>query len=331
MATTVALNGSFLAEVEPMLDEHTDEPVEFRSIPDDASADAIRSVMAAADVLVGEWPDFEGECSVRLVQQVGAGVDSYDRDVLPASAYLCNVYGHATGVAEHVCTLLLALRRRLIPLDRDLRNGLWPEPQITGTVQELGGLTMGIVGFGRIGQALVDMADAFGMDVVAMRSAEPTGTPPDGVEYVVGPDGLDRLLDDANVAVLSLPLTAETEGLIGASELERLGENGYLINVARGPVVDQEALYDALAADALAGAGIDTWYNYPADHDEQCHPASQPFGELDNVVMTPHIAGWTEPTADHRWQFIGRNIDRISRGERPENVVWEPREPREDT
>ncbi|WP_436934717.1 2-hydroxyacid dehydrogenase [Halovenus marina] len=326
MATTVALNGSFLSEVEPILDEHVTEPVEFVSIPDDASEDTIRSVMETVDVLVGEWPDFEGESSVRLVQQVGAGVDSYEREVLPASAYLCNVYGHATGVAEHVFTLLLALRRRLIPIDRDLREGQWPEPQITGTVQELGGLTMGVVGFGRIGRALVDMADAFGMNVVAMRSSEPTGSPPDGVEYVVGPDALDRLLDDADVAVLSLPLTEETEHLIGPSELDALGEDGYLINVARGPVVDEAALYDALSAGTIAGAGIDTWYNYPDDHDERCEPASHPFGELDNVVMTPHIAGWTEPTADHRWRFIAGNIDRIARGERPENVVWEPRE-----
>jgi len=185
---------------------------------------------------------------------------------------------------------------------------------------------MGIIGFGRIGRALVDMADAFGLDVVAMRSSEPTGSPPTGVEYVVGPDGLDRLLDDADVAVLSLPLTEDTEGLIGAAELDRIGTDGYLINVARGPVVDQEALYDALSTESIAGAGIDTWYNYPDDRSGQCEPASYPFGELDNIVMTPHVAGWPEPTAEHRWPFIAENIDRIARGERPENIVWEPRE-----
>jgi phosphoglycerate dehydrogenase-like enzyme len=326
MTTTVALNGSFLADVESILAGHVTEPVEFLRIPDGTTEETVRSVMAEADVLLGEWPSFEGESSVRLVQQVGAGVDSYDREALPDSAYLCNVYGHAKGVAEHVFTLLLALRRKLIPFDSGLREGQWPEPQIKGTVQELGGLTMGIIGFGRIGQALVDMADAFGVDVVAMRSSAPSGSPPDGVEYVVGPDELDRLLGDADVAVLSLPLVEETEHLIGASELDRLGENGYLINVARGPVVDQEALYDALSADRIAGAGIDTWYNYPDDYDERCEPASYPFGDLDNIVMTPHIAGWTEPTADHRWQFIAENIDRIARSERPENVVWEPRE-----
>lgn len=326
MATTVALNGSFLSDVEPILDEHVTEPVEFVQMPDDASEETVRSVMAEADVLIGEWPSFEGESSVRLVQQVGAGVDSYDREALPASAYLCNVYGHATGVAEHVFTLLLALRRRLIPFDRDLRDGRWSEPQITGTVQELGSLTIGVVGFGRIGRSLVDMADAFGVNVVAMRSSDPTGSPPDGVEYVVGPDGLDRLLGDADVAVLSLPLTEETEHLIGARELDMLGEDGYLINVARGPVVDEQALYDALSEETIGGAGIDTWYNYPEDYDERYEPASYPFGELDNIVMTPHIAGWTEPTAEHRWQFIAGNIDRIARAERPENVVWEPRE-----
>ncbi|MEF8822129.1 MAG: 2-hydroxyacid dehydrogenase [Halovenus sp.] len=324
MATTVALNGSFLSRVEPILDEHVSEPIEFVPIPDDASDGTVRSAMTEADVLVGEWPEFEGESSVRLVQQVGAGVDSYDREALPASAYLCNVYGHATGVAEHVFTLLLALRRRLLPLDRELREGQWPEPQITGTVGELGGLTMGVVGFGRIGRALVAPAEAFGVDVVGLRSSEPTGSPPDGVEYVVGPDSLDRLLDDADVVVLSLPLAPETEHLIGAHELDILGEEGYLINVARGPIVDEWALYDALTAGTIAGAGLDTWYNYPDDHDERCEPASVPFGELDNVVMTPHIAGWTEPTAEHRWQFIAENIDRIARGERPENVVWAP-------
>lgn len=326
MVTNVALSGTFVSETKPILDEAVTEPVQFHELPDDTDEKTVRSVLDRADVLVGDWPDAAGTHSVRLVQQVGAGVDSYDRETFPPSAYLCNVYGHGRGVAEHVFALLLALRRRLLTLDADLRRGKWPEADVTGTVRELGGLTMGVVGFGCIGRALVEPASAFGLSVVAMRGSGPTDSAPDGVEYVCGPDDLDRLLDDTDVAVLCLPLTTETEGLIGPAELDRLGSDGYLINVARGPVVDEQVLYDALAENSIAGAGIDTWYRYPEDRAEQCSPSSYPFDELDNVVMTPHVAGWTEETADHRWQFIANNIDRVARDERPENVVWEPKD-----
>jgi phosphoglycerate dehydrogenase-like enzyme len=322
----VALVGSFLSEAEPILAEEVTEPAEFHPIPDSADDSEVASVLSRADVVVGDWPDVDAASEARLVQQVGAGVDNYDRAALPRTAYLCNVYGHDRGVAEHVFALLLALRRRLPTLDADLRRGQWPEPDVGGAVGELRGLTMGIVGYGRIGREVTGLARAFDVDVLATRSSPPEGPPPEGVAFLGGPDDLDRVLRESDVAVLSLPLTDETEGLVGAAELDALGPDGYLINVARGPVVEERALYEALDSGTIAGAGIDTWYRYPDDRSEPCPPSAYPFDELDNVVMTPHVAGWTGATARHRWQFVAANVDRIARGERPENVVREPRD-----
>jgi phosphoglycerate dehydrogenase-like enzyme len=120
--------------------------------------------------------------------------------------------------------------------------------------------------------------------------------------------------------VLALPLSAETTGIIGASELAAMKPSAFLINVARGDVVDETALYNALRDRTIAGAAIDVWYRYPGA-DGTGMPANLPFHELPNVIMTPHIAGSTEPTFFYRWELINENLRRIGTGEPFVNVV----------
>jgi phosphoglycerate dehydrogenase-like enzyme len=183
--------------------------------------------------------------------------------------------------------------------------------------------TLGAIGLGHIGSHVVALARALGMRAVAVtRSPSPERAEQHGLEWLGGLDSLPRLLRESDFALVCVPLTPETTGLIGPRELELLGPDSYLLNVARGPVVDESALYVALREGTIAGAAIDVWYRYPREVGERTMPASFPFWELENVVMTPHSAGWSESTVRTRWQFVADQLVRLREGRPLENVLW---------
>jgi phosphoglycerate dehydrogenase-like enzyme len=184
---------------------------------------------------------------------------------------------------------------------------------------ELAGKTLAIVGYGRIGQAVARRALAFDMEVLALR--RDAGRPdPNGLAFVRGPEALADVLGRADFLALTLALTPDTRGLIDARALARMKRGAVLINVARAEVVDEDALYDALHRGALAGAALDVWYRYPQGP-EPTPPGHRPFHTLPNVLMTPHVSGWTEGMMDSRAAVIAENIHRVARGEAPVNLV----------
>jgi len=325
---TVALMGALQVAAADAI-RPADAEVEFLPVPDLTDHARVREVLARAEAVVGGLPsDAVPMPNLRLVHAVGAGVDHYADGSIPPRASLCNVYEHDQGIAEHVVMFLLALRRDLFGMDRRMREGDWSREgfRFDGMVRELSGVTMGILGLGRIGSALVPFAEVLGMEVVATRSRRPDGPPPAGVRAVYGPEGLDEVLAVADVLVVTLPLSEATSGLIGARELALLPQGALVINVGRGAVIDEWALHAALTSGHLGGAGLDVWYRYPDASGAPCLPANAPLHELPNVLMTPHMSGWTDRTALARWAFIGRNIARAAQGLPLENVVIGPRE-----
>jgi phosphoglycerate dehydrogenase-like enzyme len=137
---------------------------------------------------------------------------------------------------------------------------------------------------------------------------------------VRGPAALDDVLGRADYLAITLALTPDTRGLIGAPQLARMKPTAVLINVARGEVVDEDALYDALHHGRLGGAALDVWYRYPATS-APTPPGNRPFHTLPNVLMTPHVSGWTEGMMDARAGVIAENIQRVARGEEPINAI----------
>ena len=259
---------------------------------------------------------------LRLVQVPGAGLDRIDRAALRPETALANAYGHDVGIAEYVLGAMLALARDFCRLDASLRRGRW-ESVWSGTPvplwSELAGRTLGIVGYGRIGQAVARRALAFDMEVLAIRR-DASRPDPNGLSYLRGPEALDDVLGRADFLTLTLALTPDTRGLIDARALARMKPGAALINVARAEVVDEDALYEALARGALAGAALDVWYRYPQGP-EPTPPGHRPFHTLPNVLMTPHVSGWTEGMMDSRAAVIAENIHRVARGEAPVNLV----------
>ena len=259
---------------------------------------------------------------LRLVQVPGAGLDRIDRGALAPGTALANAYGHDVGIAEYVIGAMLAVTRTFCRVDADLRRGRWDSVWSGAPVPlwpELAGKTLGIIGYGRIGQAVARRALAFDMDVLAIRR-DASRPDPHRLAFLRGPAALDEVLGRADYLAITLALTPDTRGLIGASQLARLRPTAVLVNVARGEVVDEDALYDALHRRGIAGAALDVWYRYPAG-EAPTHPGHRPFHELPNVLMTPHVSGWTEGMMEARATVIAENIHRVARGEAPVNLI----------
>jgi phosphoglycerate dehydrogenase-like enzyme len=219
---------------------------------------------------------------------------------------------------------ILALTREFSRLDAALRQGDWQSQWAVGmrpppVWPELAGRTIGIVGYGRIGQAIARRARAFDMQVCAIRR-EFGRSAADDLALLGGPDILDTVLERSDYLVVSLPANPQTVGWIGAAQLRRLKPSAYLINVGRAETVDEDALYDALARRTIAGAALDVWYRYPRKPGAAA-PANRPFHELPNVLMTPHVSGWTDGMLAARARLIAENIRRVASGEEPLNLV----------
>jgi phosphoglycerate dehydrogenase-like enzyme len=175
-----------------------------------------------------------------------------------------------------------------------------------------------------MGRATARRAKAFGMRVMAIaRTRRDLDPPPD---WLGEPAQLPTLLETADFVVVACPLTEATRGMIGPLELARMKLDAVLINVARGPIVDEDALYRALSTRTIRGAVLDTWYRYPGPGDPDLHPSRHPFHELDNVIMTPHCSGWTEGLMERRFAVIADNIERLRDGRAPLNQVHPPAE-----
>jgi len=259
--------------------------------------------------------------ALRLVQVPGIGVDAVDLDALPPQATLANVGRHEGAVAEYVILQLLEWRHRAREAEALLRAGDWRRSSRMGAPPhgELAGARVGIVGHGAIGQALAGRLLPFEVDVAIANRTRP-GMLPAGVSWRPL-EQLDDLLARVDIAVLAVAATPETLGLIGRRQLELLGPEGLLVNVARGPVVNEQALFEALRDGRLGGAILDVWYAYPDASNPGRPPSRYPFHALANVMMTPHMAGWTVGTVARRWQEMIANIQRLETGEPFQNVV----------
>jgi phosphoglycerate dehydrogenase-like enzyme len=261
---------------------------------------------------------------LRLIQVPGAGLDRIDRSAMRPGLHLANAYGHEAGIAEYVIGAMIALTRSFGRIDAKLRSGEWESQWAVGAPvpplwPELAGKTLGILGFGHIGEALARRAQAFDMKVCAIRRQAQSESP-DSVSFIGGPERLDDVLRQSDYLAITLSLSPETRNLLDAQRLQMMKSTAYLINVARAEIVEETALYRALASGGLAGAALDVWYRYPTTPGTTL-PATQPFHELGNLIMTPHVSGWTEGMLAARAKLIADNIELIARGEPPLNAI----------
>jgi phosphoglycerate dehydrogenase-like enzyme len=257
-------------------------------------------------VLIIPWSGLPGRTRELLSQQPRIAVH--------------NLHHNAAAVAEAAVTLMLCAAKRTVTHDRKLRRGDWRPRYADPDMLLLRGKSALVLGYGAIGSRIAGLCVGLGLNVHAVRRS---GRPDrEGVITVHPPDDLHRLLPRAQVLFVTVPLTDATKGYIGARELRLLPEGAILVNVARGPIIDEAALYAALVEKRIS-AGLDVWYRYPESEASRLHtlPADFPFGGLDNVVMTPHLAEHTRETESLRARALADMLNLAARGEPLPNRV----------
>ncbi len=249
------------------------------------------AIIARAEVLIGWNPgrelpsgSLDQAVRLRLIQLLSAGADSVDFAAIPPGIDVAgNVGAYAKPIAEHVLAMTLALARRLPQRHAQLAAGIFNQRE---QLRTLSGAVVAILGFGGIGIATADLMRAFGARIHAVNSS---GRTSESVEFAGTLADLGKVLAAADVVVISLPLTTATRGLIGASELALMKPDAILVNVARGPIIDERALYEHLKRHPEFCAGIDTWWHEPRAG--AGFRVDFPFFELPNLLGSPHNSG----------------------------------------
>jgi phosphoglycerate dehydrogenase-like enzyme len=279
-----------------------------------------RRALAAAEVLfVWNWrrelrPEERPALRPRFVQLLSAGADQLPFDALPPDAVIAsNVGAYAEPMAEHALAMALALLKRLPQHHAELAEGVWDQASVNRPVR---GAVCGILGFGGIGKATGRLLRALGARVHAVNTSGRTDEP---VEFVGTLDDLDAVLGAADVLVIALPLTRRTRGLIGPRELGLLKPAAVLVNVARGAIVDQAALYEHLRGHPEFSAGIDAWWTEPFGSGE--FRVDHPFFELPNLLGSPHNSALVPGVMEEATARAAANVVRFLRGETVTGVV----------
>ena len=287
----------------------------------------ILKAISSADVVVANFfteSMARSAQNLKLLQAPNAGIDSFRTDLLSPHTTVANAYFHGPAIAEYVVMMILALSRDLLNLDARFREGNWEGSWIGGEPpdEEVLGKSLGLIGYGTIGREVATRARALGMSIKII-SAHPPKRKPREIDFWKGPAALPQLLRESDYLVLACPLNKDTRGLIGPEEFAQMKGSAFLINVARGAVVEEEALYRALKERRIAGAALDVWYCYPKDK-KGCLPSRFPFHKLTNLIMTPHVSGWMLGTRQKRLQLVAENIDRLAAGKPLLNVLQGP-------
>lgn len=267
------------------------------------------ALVQEAEVLLTWWSNFDEKFlespSLRWVHALSAGVDGFLLSpIVEGKIILSNSSGiHGIPISEHVFAMMLSFSRGLHRFGKYQAQNLW---QRDVRLTELRGKTLGIVGLGKIGQEIARLGNAFGMRVLAVKRSPGQST--DGVNRVVSMEGLEMVLKESDYLVLTVPLTPETKGMIGAKQLELMKPTAILINVARGEVVNQGDLIAALQQGVIAGAGLDVFETEPLE-------SKSPLWQLDNCIITPHCAALSPQYMTRATDLFCRNLDAYLRGE----------------
>jgi phosphoglycerate dehydrogenase-like enzyme len=321
----VVFHGENAATYIDGFDEFLEGRHELVAVADKLAAPNEIEAFRNADIIIGTHlgADYPKPEKLGLYLIAAAGYDPVDFGVLPAGVSACNCHGHERSIAEYVLAGMLLSRIPMIDADRKLRKGDWhyragPPETLHG---ELSGRTIGLVGFGHISREIATLVKALDFRVhVANRSPVETSDIVDGYWPM---DDLSGFLGTADFVVCALPLSPETEGLIGAAAIAAMKPSAVLFNVGRGGVIDEAALYEALRDSKIAAAVIDTWYVYPSERKPSPHPSNFPFQDLHNIIMTPHMSGWTDGTIRRRKMELADNINRFVSGKPLNSVVYD--------
>lgn len=285
-------------------------------VPSSDSDDELSNLLSECDAVIGTSATLDEKIArlatqspkVGLIQCIGAGIERFPLQYLQNSKkdlVLADASGaSAVAVAEHAFSLMICLAKRITHNDSQIKSGVWEKE----TNSELYGKTLLILGLGSIGKELAKRSLGFGMKVIGLRK-HPSKIPDLPDCKIVGMDGLDEALEEADFVAITLPLTNDTDGMIGEAQFRHMKRTAFLINAARGRIVKEAALKRSLSEGRIAGAGIDTWYAYPPDKET---PSKEGIHLLPNVAATSHVASATDESVQRTFELVAENLSRYA-------------------
>lgn len=294
----------------------------IRSIVPDAQLfmtdqqEEMQPLFGKIEILAGHFPiqTLTRLPNLRWYQQWGAGTDWLmgHPEIAQKDFILTNASGvHAISISEHILSMMLAFSRRLPQAIRNQEQHRW-DRNGQPPAFELAGKTMLLMGVGAIGQRTAQIAAALGMRVIGVRKDKAKRV--SGVERMIGPDELDTVLPEADFLVLTIPLTAETKGMINANTFSKMKPSAYLINIGRGGTVDEDALIQALQNGQIAGAGLDVFATEPL-------PTDSPLWDMTNVIVTAHYSGFAPHYNERALEIFIDNLARYVHHQPMRNLV----------
>ena len=320
----------FCHRVTPELKEHYSSslPKEMKLIfPEDLSEENLLQYAADIDIVVGYKFSREFLTSAKKlihIQVPWTGAESLDFNLLKEYSHITvsNSHSNSLAIAEHAVALLVSAAKNIVYRDSFMRNGDWTPRYNDIMSQWLTGKTLGVIGYGAIGRKVANILRAgFDMRIMAIRRSEPE-VYCDETSFSGTIESLEHVLKNSDYILVALPFTSETKGIIAEKELSLLKENAVIVNVGRGKVIDEEALYKFLKNKKMGGAGLDVWYNYPKDRNKPENTYQHyPFEELPFLVMSPHSAFKIEKREIPFTEDIIKNLIAISQGLPPENQI----------
>ena len=306
---------------EPRLEVGLSSQIRVSSVPNHGTlADRTANLAGAFAVIAGSEPYpaelLEGLPQLCLIARSGVGFDQIDLDAAARlGIHVTTTPGaNAQGVAEHVVTLLLHLTHRVSYYDARVRSGQWRDENFFSEVQ---GMTVGIIGFGHIGRAIAALLHAFGARIIAFDVAPIVDAP----SYVTMASSIEEMLPQCQAISLHTPLMDSTRGLIGGDELALLPRGAYIVNAARGGIIDEVALESALRSGQIAGAVLDVLAQEPPRTDH-------PLLAFDTCVFSPHSASLGAHTIERMTRMIATQLNLVAEGLAPAGLINSPVVPR---
>lgn len=294
-------------------------------VPPDLSDETLLQLAPEADIIMGWRPSKElldAAINTKLFINPGAGV----QHLIPIfkevnekrKLILVNGHGNAYFTAQHVVAILLSLMNKVVLHHNWMVEGLWRRGDAHATSTPLRGKKIGLLGYGAVNKHVHTFLSGFDVNFSILRKdwdkqKEPLPTPVTKYNF----EDLPTFLEEIDILIVAVPLTSVTEGLIQKEELEMLGKNSYLVNIGRGPIIDEESLFEVLREEKIAGAAIDVWYDYQPKEDDEGRkfPSKYPFYLLENVILSPHRGA--SPMSDlKRWDEQIKNIIRFVKGKK---------------
>lgn len=259
---------------------------------------------------------------LQLIQVPFSGMDWLKKEWLQDGCIVCNTNQHSEPIAEYVMLGILEFAINMRLMDRELRQGKWT---YGGSIvrgikhSEIQHKTIGFIGFGHIAKRVTELATPFGMKFVAISRNPKTDN---RLNWWKDSSHLEALLAESDYVLITAPLSESTRDLINESTLKKMKPSGVIINVARGPIINEAAIYKALKNREIGGALLDVWYQYASTDNLQMEPSEFPFHELDNVIMTPHTASWTDQLDERRIISVVKNIQNFINQKPLDEVVY---------